>query len=301
MKKLIYPLLLLCMLFCGCDAPETASGKLQIVASLFPQYDFAREICGDKADITLLLPAGSDSHSYEPTPADIIRISEADLFLYTGSNMEPWAEKLTENVTGQVSDVSPGAKLLNGTGTHTHTTHDHAHSDTDPHIWTNPQNAIIMVENICNAICALDPENTVFYKENATRYTNALSALDREFETAVKSGKRNKIMFGGHFAMRYLADRYGLLYEAAFDSCSGETEPSPAVLMHMIEEMREDEIPVIYYEELSTPRTASLIAEETGAQMLLLHSCHNLGPEEAGETYLSLMKKNLENLKMGLN
>ncbi len=299
MKKLTA--LFLVLLLSGCNAPKKETDKLQIVATLFPQYDFAREICGDRADVTLLLPPGMDCHSYEPTPADMITVSEADLFLFTGDSMEPWAATVSENVTGQITDVSAGAKLLSGGDVHSHEVHTHHTAETDPHIWTNPQNAMIMVENICTAVSMLDPENAGFYRENADAYKAELLKLDAEIEAAVQSGKRQKIIFGGHFAMRYFTERYGLTYEAAFDACSGEAEPSPAALTHIIEEMRLDGIPAVYYEELSTPRTAEVIAEETGANMLLLHSCHNLSPDEAGETYLSLMRKNLENLKIGLN
>jgi len=300
MKKCILSLVLL-FLLCGCDAPNEKSAKLQISATLFPQYDFAREICGDKAEITLLLPPGMDSHSYEPSPSDMIRISQTDLFLYTGDNMEPWAAKFTENVKGRIVDVSEGALLLDGGDLHSHARHTHADETTDPHIWTNPQNAIVMVDNICRTVCELDPENALFYKENADRYKDALTALDKDIENVVEQSTRKKIIFGGHFAMRYFTERYGLAYTAAFDACNGEAEPSPAVLMQIIKEMQSDEISAVFYEELSTPRTAKLIAEETDAQMLLLHSCHNLSKEEQGETYLSLMRKNLENLKIGLN
>jgi len=288
-------------LLCACGAPKADSGKMQIVATLFPQYDFARVICGDKAEVTLLLPPGLDSHSYEPTPADMICVSEADLFLYTGDTMEPWAASLSENATGLILDVSAGARLLDGSDVHSTTLHDHHEADTDPHIWTNPQNAMVMVENICESVCRLDPENAEFYRGNATQYKEELVRLDSEIEAVVKNGKRKKIVFGGHFAMRYFTERYGIHYETTFDSCSGEAEPSPTVLSHIIEVIRAEAIPCVYYEELSTPRTAGVIAEETGAQMLLLHSCHNLAPEEAGETYISLMRKNLENLKIGLN
>ncbi len=300
MIKRILSLFLL-FLLCGCDAPNEKSAKLHISATLFPQYDFAREICGDKAEITLLLPPGMDSHSYEPSPSDMIRISQTDLFLYTGDNMEPWAAKFTENVKGRILDVSEGTVLLDGGDMHSHNRHTHADETTDPHIWTNPQNAIVMVDNICRAVCDLDPENALYYKENADRYKDALTVLDTDIENAVKQGNRKKIIFGGHFAMRYFTDRYDLTYTAAFDACSGEAEASPTVLMQIIKEMKHDRVGAVYYEELSTPRTAKLIAEETGAQMLLLHSCHNLSKEEQGETYLSLMRKNLENLKIGLN
>ena len=301
MKKLILPLLF-CFLLCGCgafSAPEKE--RIQIVATLFPQYDFARAICGEKADISLLLPPGTESHSYEPTPKDVVKISEADVFLYTGGAMEPWAEKLSGNVSGIKADVSSGVSLLSGN--HIHESHEVAEAEetTDPHIWTNPQNAKIMVDNILNAVTEKDPENASFYLENAAAYKEKLDALDRAFAEAVANGKRKHIVFGGHFAMRYFTNRYGLSYTSAYDACSGESEPSPKVLIELAEKIKQNDIPAVYYEELATPRISFMLAEETGAKMLLLHSCHNIGKGEEGETYLSLMQKNLENLKIGLN
>ncbi len=299
MKKLISPLLILCFLFCGCASENPRRDVLSISATLFPQYDFARHICGEKAEVSLLLPPGADSHSYEPTPSDMVTLSRADLFLYTGDKMEPWAARLAAGAEGLVVDVSAGATLLGGTHDHEH--HAHAEDSTDPHIWTNPQNAIIMAENICEAVCALDAENAEFYRANAAEYIHQLEKLDADFKAAIETAKRRTLVFGGHFAMRYLTEHYGLSHHAAFDSCSGETEASPAVLMELIQKIRTENIPAVYYEEMSTPRIASLLAEETGAKMLLLHSCHNISAEEKGETYLSLMRKNLENLKIGLN
>ncbi|MDD6308716.1 MAG: metal ABC transporter substrate-binding protein [Clostridia bacterium] len=299
MKKLSI-LLIAVLLFSGCEkAPHKNDASIQIVASLFPQYDFAREICKDKASVSILLPAGTDSHSYEPTPADIVSISKADLFLYTGAEMEPWADRLTQNVGGKIINVADGCALL------TDADKDHAHashvSHDDPHVWTDPQNAIIMVQNICEAVCEIDPANKDFYIQNTKTYIDKLSALDKAFESCVATGKRKTVFFGGHFAVRYFIERYGLNYHAAYDSCAGDAEPSTAVLMEMITEMKAEGAPVIYYEELSTPRTAQLIANETGAKMLLFHSCHNISSEEHSETYLSLMEKNLINLKIGLN
>lgn len=301
MKKLIIPFLF-CFLLCGCNGLfQKKNERLTIVATLFPQYDFTRAICGDKADITLLLPPGMESHSYEPTPKDVAKISDADIFLYTGSQMEPWAEKLAENVTGIKLDVSEGVPLLRGD--HVHETHaeKEAEATTDPHIWTNPQNAKIMVDNILKAVSEKDPANAQFFAENAAAYKEKLDALDRSFAEAVQNGKRKQIVFGGHFAMRYFVERYGIRYASAYDACNGEAEPAPSVLIELIESMKKENIPAVYYEELSTPRTATLLAEETGAKMLLLHSCHNIGKGEENETYLSLMYKNLENLKIGLN
>ncbi len=299
--KRLFALFTLLLFLTGCAGNGETQGKPSLVATLFPQYDFAREICKDKMKITLLLPPGADSHSYEPTPSDMVQIKNADAFLYTGENMEPWAKKLSENTGGAIVDVSRGAKLLSGEDIHSHEKHENAHLSTDPHIWTNPQNAIVMVKNICAAVCDVDPENAPFYTENAKVYIEKLENLDRAFEEVVSCGKRKKIIFGGHFAMRYFVDRYDLTYRAAYDACDGNAEPSPAVLIELIREIKEESIPAVYYEELSTPRTASLIAEETGAKKLLLHSCHNIGREDRNETYLSLMEKNLENLKIGLN
>ncbi len=293
-------LVLLCLSLCGCTPVSLEADNLSIVTTLFPQYDFAREICKDRASISLLLPPGMDSHSYAPTPQDALKTADADLFIYTGAAMEPWSAQLTANTSGTVLDASVGIPLLDGGHIHASSAHGHAEADTVPHIWTNPQNAIKMTENICQAVCALDPENAAFYRQNADLYIEKLSALDVEIEKTVMAAPRKKIVFGGHFAMRYFTNRYHLSYLAAFDACSGEAEPSPAVLSGIIEEMKNEGVPAVYFEELSTPRTAELIAEETGAKALLLHSCHNLSKAEQNETYLSLMYQNLENLKIGL-
>lgn len=269
---------------------DTKSDKLQIVATLFPQYDFARQIAGEKAEVTLILPPGVESHSYEPTPSDIVKINNADVLLYTGENMEAWAQKIIDAMENSgsktlVLDVSKGI--------------EHGH---DPHIWTDPLFAKKMAANILDALCQEDPVQADYYRENAEQYNKELDALDAEFRTIAANGKRNEIIFGSRFALYYFAKRYGLNYEAAFDSCSSETEPSAKTVANLIEEIREEQIPVIYYAEMEEPKAARSISEETGAEMLLFHSCHNVTREELeqGATYLSLMKQNAENLKKGL-
>ncbi|MGI5966873.1 MULTISPECIES: metal ABC transporter substrate-binding protein [Anaerotruncus] len=297
----------------GCAAPEEpVAGRLRIVTTLFPQYDFARQLAGERAEVTLLLPPGVESHSYEPTPADIIKIANADLFVYTGQYMEPWAQNILDGVEmgGDVLDISTGIVLDPEDHDHageTETEHaahaDHGHGGYDPHIWTDPVNARQMVQNLADALCAADPEGEAFYRGNERDYLEALAALDREFSEIVSHGKRREIVFGGRFALHYFAERYGLDYTAAFDSCSHETEPSAQVLARIIDTIGRERIPVIYYEELTDPKVARAISEETGAKMLLLHSCHNVSRDELreGATYLSLMRQNAENLKEGLN
>lgn len=276
----------------GLPAPNDAgNGKIKIVATLFPQYDFARQITGDKAEVTLLLPPGMESHSYEPTPSDVIEINDSDLFIYTGKYMEAWSQKIIDSMKDNgshsfVLDASQGIDLVKD----------------DPHIWTDPLAAKQMVANILDALCSVDPSNAGYYKENAANYSKELDDLDAEFKSIVSSGKRNEVIFGSRFALYYFVKRYGLEYEAAFDSCSEETEPSAKTIVSLIEKIKKDKIPVIYYAEIEDPKVARSISAETGAKMLLFHSCHNVTKEEfeSGATYLSLMKQNAENLKEGL-
>lgn len=285
--------------------------KITIVATLFPQYDFARRIAGSRAAVTLLLPPGMESHSYEPSPADIARIGQARVFLYTGDEMEPWAKKLAagfEKRKPLLVDVSHGIALLYDGDAHSR---DHTrerggngrHEENDPHIWTDPNNAIIMTKNVLAALVAVDPQNKDFYRENAKNYLAELVSLDQDIKAAVIAAKRREIVIGGRNAMRYFMKRYGITAYAAFDSCSAEQEPSLRTMTQLREIIKMKNCGVVYYEELQTPRVAQSLAEETGAKLLLLHSAHNLSKEdfEAGKTYVSLMRQNLKNLKEGLN
>lgn len=293
----------------------STSDKIEIVTTLFPQYDFARQIVGDKAEVTLLLPPGMESHSYEPTPADMIKINKANLFIYTGELMEPWAHKMIESVDSEqvkVLDVSQGIPLLAPNEAdeqhhdheaevegHEHSEDDGHHHTYDPHIWTSPQNAKVMVNNILEALCEVDPQNADYYKANAQAYQLQLDNLNDEFEVVVSNSKHDTIYHSGRFAMQYLMQQYGINYVSA----PFEAEPSAALVAQVINEIKANNIPAIYYEELITPKIAQMISEETGAQMLLLHSCHNVSKEDFdnGVTYLSLMEQNVENLKIGLN
>ncbi len=297
--------------------------KIKIVTTLFPQYDFARQIAGDKAEVTLLLPPGAESHSFEPTPSDIITINKADIFIYTGKYMEPWADKIiqsTDSDTINILDVSNGITLVKEEHEHDEDGHGDEHEgddadstevhggdghnhEYDPHIWTSPVIAKKMVDNIAASLCYVDSENASYYKSNAEKYKQQLDELDAEFSEIVKTGVRNKMYFGGRFALYYFMEEYGLEHESAYDNCSSETEPSAHDIAQIINEIKEYKIPVIYYEELTDPKVARSISEDTGAEMMLFHSCHNVSKEdfEKGVTYMDLMRQNAENLKKGLN
>ena len=285
-------------LLCGCtDTDKNDDGKLKIVATLFPQYDFVKEIAGEYASVSLLLPSGVESHSYEPTPQDIIGISEADIFLYTGEYMEAWAHDIIEGIDSDVMviDVSKGISL------DTLETHDE-HPHFDPHIWTDPELAITMVQNIADALCSADSDNASVYIENADTYCAKLSKLDSDMKEMLSCAKQDTVCFGDRFAMHYFAKHYGLNYISAYDSCSEETEPSAKAIAQIIDTIKEKGITAVFHGELTKPTVAQAIANDTGAQLLLLHSCHNVSKEEfeCGASYLSLMYQNLENLREGL-
>lgn len=284
--------------------------KIKIVATLFPQYDFAKQIGGNKVDVTLLLTPGTETHTYEPTPQDIINVNNSDLFIYTGAYMEPWSDKIASSIDSDtvILDSSKNINLI--PSEHSEEDEDHEeheseshHHEYDPHIWLNPQNAIGMVNNITNELCNIDPENTSYYKENAKNYIVQLNLLDTDIENTIKKSSKKNISFGGTFAYMYFIKRYNLEYISAYESCGEDTEPSASNVKKVIDYMKQNDIHVIFYQELSSGKIADAIADETGATKLVFHTIHNASQKEInnGETYISLMRKNLENLEKALN
>ena len=264
-----------------------------------------RQIVKDKANVTMLLPAGTETHSYEPTPQDIIAINKADLFIYTGEHMETWAYNIINSLDEDIEilDVSKNIEL--GVIEHEENgEHDEEHThEYDPHIWTSPINAIQMCNNILEKLCEIDKENAEYYRKNAREYINELRGLDSRIRQIVANSKRNKIVSGSRFPFYYFVKEYGLEYIAAYDSCNTEAQPSAKVVSDIINVVKDEQIPVVYYEELSEPVIARTISNETGAKMLLLHSAHTVSKDEfeTGITYLDIMKNNIQNLKEGLN
>lgn len=288
----------------GCKKEESNSDKLSIVTTLFPQYDFARQIAKDKADIKLLLKPGTESHDYDPTPTDIISINKADVFIYTGENMEVWAHDIIESIDNDnlnILDVSKGIELTKSEEEHEEEEHAHDH-EYDPHIWTSPKNAIVMINNILDILIKVDPDNKSFYEKNAKEYIKKIESIDSEIKDVVENSEYDTIYFGGRFALLYFVKEYNLKYISAFDSCSSETEPSAKLVTDIINEMKKNGAKTVFYEELTDPKAAKSIAEEIDGDTLLLHSCHNLSSKdfENGESYVSIMEKNIVNLKKGL-
>lgn len=303
MKRLIAILLCLCLMLCGCTAqPEKPHDetKLQIVCTSFPAYDFAREIAGDRAELTLLIKPGSEVHSYEPTPKDMIRIQESDLFICNGGESEQWAKTLitpklnTIYMMDCVDTVEESADGIYNA--------EDGEPELDEHVWTSPLNAIKISEEICNALCKLDTDNAKAYKTNFAAYKAQLMALDREFRQVIKNSGKHTLVFADRFPMRYFALEYGLDCYAAFPGCSSETEPSAKTVAYLIDRVREDKIPAVLYMEFSNQKMADVICEDTGCKKLPFYSAHSVSAEQFGQgvSYLDLMRINLNSLKEAL-
>ncbi|MBQ5823593.1 MAG: zinc ABC transporter substrate-binding protein, partial [Clostridia bacterium] len=269
LSLLLCAVLVFCFAACGqSDTEKNENGKISVVCTLFPQYDFVREIAGDKVEITLLLTPGTDSHSYDPSPADMVKINKCDLFVYTGETMEAWAGNIVGTLDDSVDvlnlyDAVDIEKAEENHSDHAEESHDHS---ADPHIWTSPVNAMETVRQICAKLCEIDPDNASFYKTNEQTYLNKLELLDGNFRAAASSAKQKTVVMCDRFAMLYFCEEYGLDYIAAFDSCTSNTEPSPAVIVKIVNEVKSKNIPAVFCAELSNRKVASAVAEQTGVE-----------------------------------
>lgn len=311
MKRfLVFAAFLLTLLPAGCkQADIPANGdrneKTSVVATIFAPYDFAREITGEEADVTMLLPPASESHSFEPTPQDIIKIQNCDVFIYVGGESDKWVEEILSSMdTAKMKIVTlmdcvdlVAEEIVEGMEAE-----EEEGVTYDEHIWTSPQNAKRIVQKISGALCEADEANASSYRQNTAAYLEKLDDLDANFRSAVSGAVRKTIVFGDRFPFRYFADVYGLDYFAAFPGCSTETEPSAATIAFLIDKVRTETIPVVFHAELSNKKMAETISEATGAKVLLLHTCHNISKAdfEGGANYLDLMTQNVEALKEAL-
>ena len=389
------------------DVGTPNDGKLKVVTTLFPYYDFTRQIAGDAVDLSMVIPAGQDSHSFEPTPADIRLIQNADLLICNGGAMEQWVSQVVasldseslkvitmmdyvdtveEEIVEGMEDAGEEHHHSHASADDTHDDHDHdeaVHADDDDHdhdaedhdhtddehdhdaedhdhtddehdhdaedhdhtddehdhdaedhdhtddehdhdaedhththddddadyeieydehIWTSPVNAMKITQVIADTLQEMDPADADTFAANAEDYLGKLKNLDQEFRNVADGADLDLIVMADKFPLRYFADTYGLRYRAAFSGCASDTEPSAKTIAYLIDKVREEQIPAVYYLELSSHRVAEIISEETGAKPLLFHSCHNVTRREFdnGVTYLELMEQNVVNLREGL-
>ena len=310
MRKCWMALLLCCLLaLTGCGARETQEaedGRLQIVTTVFPAYDFARAAAGELADVRLLLPPGTESHSYEPTPADILAVQECDLFIYLGGESDAWVETILAAADRQGIDLRmlDCVDLLEEETTEGMETEEHDHGpgdvvEMDEHVWTSPKNAAAITRAVGAALGQVDPAHGEDFTAGAEDYAGELEALDREFADFFTSRPDGVLVFGDRFPLRYFAAEYGVEYYAAFPGCSTQTEPSAATVAFLTELVRDREVSTVWYIEFSNHLVADSIAEAAGAETAMFHTCHNVTQAEmdGGATYLSLMQGNLETLR----
>lgn len=295
------------------DAAE-AKGGISIVSTVFPSYDFARQItAGTDANVTLLLQPGEEVHSFDPTSQDIIRIQSADLFLYVGGENDTWVNgvlsgldksvntfRMMDYVTLYEEELVAGMQPEQADAATTDAT---AAKEWDEHVWTAPVNAIAIVKAMTAELVSVDPANATTYQANADAYVKQLEALDQSFRDVVDSSARKTVVFADRFPVRYFVEEFGLKYYAAFPGCSAETEPSAATVASLIDHVRSESIPVVFYIEMSNQQMANTVAEATGAKTMLFHTCHNVTKAEfeSGATYQSLMQNNVLALKAALN
>lgn len=313
MKKIVF-LILLLINFISCSKTEEKNKesiqgkKLKIITTLFPTYDFSRQLGGEKAEVKLLLPPGVEAHSYEPTPKDLTDINNADIFIYTGALMEPWVEKLLKSLSNKdllIIDVSKGIELKEFDFEENHEDEkNHEDKDEhgkDPHIWTDPVLAKSIVSNIYDGLILKDNQNKSFYEKNKIEYDKKLDDLNDKFINLSNKSKRKEIISGGHFVFGYLIERYGFGYHSAYEGFSPNAEPTPKQMQKLKETIKETGSNYVYFEELIDPKLAKLLSSELGLKMLLLHGAHNVSKEELakGLTYYEIMLQNIENLKLG--
>jgi len=284
----------------GTKQENIDAGKIKIVTTLFPLYDMAKSIGGDKARVSLLVPPGVEPHTFEPKPNDIIKINEADCFVYTGRFMEPWAEDIIKGVMNKnliVVDASKGTRMIPAI----FPDRDEPRGALDPHIWLDFDNAKIMAKNIADALAATDPTDKALFQQRADAYNTKLIELDAAFRKTLSTCKSKEIVSGGHYAFGYWAKRYGLRYLAA-QGVAPDAEPTARDLVRLVEQIKKNNIHYVFYEELTSPKIAETIARETHAKILLLNAAHNITKDqfERGVSFFEILHTDLENLKIGL-
>jgi zinc transport system substrate-binding protein len=295
----------------GCLAGQ----KLQVVTSLFPLQEMARAVGGDRVSVSLLLPPGAEPHAWEPKPSDIVTLTKADIFIYLGSGMEPWAQSILQGINRQSLKVIEARQGLPAIANEEHdddyghddnhdhdADHDHHnHGPMDPHFWLDFSYDQIMVSQIAKAFSEQDPAGAKLYTQNAAQYQKKLAELDRKYQNVLQHCQNQKIFLGGHAAFAYLAKRYHLEQVPLYGICP-DAEPSPKRLAQVADLAKKLKIKTIFFEELVSDRMAKVLAKEVGAGTLTLNPGANVTIEQikSGVTFISLMEKNLENLTKGL-
>ena len=307
MKRIITLLLCIALVLCAlaCAAPKPDSDRPTVICTIFPQYDFVRQIAGDRVNLVMLSKPGAEVHGFDPSLSEMSMILDCDLFVYVGGETDRWVDDLLHKNGRDLNAVAlvdlcetvdeecvPG---MQGTA--------EEEPEADEHVWTSPGNAIRIVEGLTDALCALLPDEADAMRANAAAYRKELTALDADFRAVMQDAKRTTVVFAERFPFRYLCDELGLTYYAALPGCSSNEEVALSTVSFLIDRVNEEHLPGVFYIEFSDQRIANTIAKATGCETWLLHSCHNVSREDfdAGVTYLDLMRQNLIGIKKAVN
>ncbi|WP_181236073.1 metal ABC transporter substrate-binding protein [Enterococcus avium] len=300
---------------CGGQEKKEASSneKIQVMTTFYPMYEFTKQVVGDKGDVELLIPAGTEPHDFEPSAKDLAKISDSDVFVYNSPELETWTDNLTDTIDTKQTEIiqaSKDIKLMEGTehdheeahdhDTQEHEEHGHSH-ELDPHVWLAPALAIKEVETIRDQLSKKYPDDKAAFEKNAASYIDELKKLDEEFQTAFKDAK-NKTFVTQHAAFGYLANQYGLTQEA-IAGISPDQEPSPSRLSELKHYVDDNQVKVIYFEENASSKVAETLSKETGVKLEVLNPLESLTDKQIkdGEDYLSVMRENLTALKESIH
>lgn len=321
-QKLLPIVLTICIFLTACSQKslnqsdnnsESDNNELVVYTSFYTMYDFANKIGGDKIKVENLVPTGVEAHDWEQSTGDTVKLNNADILIYNGLGMEPWIDSVKTSLSSselKYVEVSENINFIESTHTHSHEDEEEEHTEEheneldhihyDPHVWLDPQNAIIEMENIYKAFSEIDPDNKDYYKSNLDKYTKQLQELDNTFRETVAEFSSNKIIVS-HEAFDYMCKAYGLT-QIGVEGISSESEPSPTRMAEIIEIAKKNNIEYIFFEELSSEKVANAIANEAGLKVSVLDPIEGITDENKnnGEDYISLMYKNLEALKEAL-
>lgn len=300
---------------CGNQEEKKASSneKIQVMTTFYPMYEFTKQVVGDKGDVELLIPAGTEPHDFEPSAKDLAKISDSDVFVYNSPELEAWTDNLTDTVDTKKTEViqaSKDIKLMEGAEHDHEEAHDHdgeeheehGHDhDLDPHVWLDPVLAIKEVETIRDQLSKKYPDDKADFEKNAANYIDELKKLDQEYQSAFRDAK-NKTFVTQHAAFGYLAKQYGLTQEA-IAGISPDQEPSPSRLSELKHYVEDHQVKVIYFEENASSKVAETLSKETGVKLEVMNPLESLTDKQIkdGEDYLSVMRENLSALKESVN
>ncbi len=299
------------LILSGYQVPQLhSSTQIKIVTSVFPLKEFAQAVAGDRGEVSLLVPPGAEIHTWRPRPSDIVRLSSTDLFLFIGSNMEPWLQDILEGVQNpnlKTLEAGQGISLIekdSTSGEHegeTEQEHEHDHEAADPHVWLDFQNDQVIIDKIAVALSEIDPDGASIYRKNASVYKQRLQDLDNKYKQGLQTCTHRVFILGGHAAFGYMAKRYGL-QQISLYGVSPDAKPTPKKLIEIVELAKKYGIKVIFFDSSLSEELARVLAREIGARTLVLNPGANITKEQLklGKTCFDIMEENLENLIDGL-